>query len=97
MTIDEINTIRLALDTPENNRHYIKHTTDAKIILEKHKAAINYTRCCTELKGLRAISFEDWLIHSCTRINKNLFTFKGINYNAIDARYVYDREVKPSL
>ena len=49
MTIDEINTIRLALDTPENNRHYIKHTTDAKIILNKQQEAINYTRCCTEL------------------------------------------------
>ena len=46
MTIDEINTIRLALDTPENNRHYIKHTTDAKIILNKQQEAINYTRCC---------------------------------------------------
>ena len=49
MTIDEINTIRLALDTPENNRHYVKHTTDAKMILNKEQEAINYTRCCTEL------------------------------------------------
>jgi hypothetical protein len=49
MTIDEINTIRLALDTPENNRHYIKHTTDAKIILNKQQEAINYTSCCTQL------------------------------------------------
>jgi len=49
MTIDEINTIRLALDTPENNKHYIKHTTDAKIILNKQQAAINYTHSCTEV------------------------------------------------
>ena len=49
MTIDEINTIRLALDTPEHNRHYVKHTTDAKIILNKEQEAINYTRCSTEL------------------------------------------------
>ena len=73
MTIDEINTIRLALDTPENNRHYIKHTTDAKIILEKHKAAINYTRCCTELKDKETISFRDW-------VNQNKYTRFGNGY-----------------
>lgn len=50
MTIDEINTIRLALDTPEHNKHYVKHVTDAKMILNKEQEAINYTRCCTELK-----------------------------------------------
>ena len=49
MTIDEINTIRLALDTPEHNRHYVKHTTDAKMILNKEQEAINFTHCCTEL------------------------------------------------
>ena len=79
---------------------YEDQLNDKKELLNcfnKLKEAINFIPCCTELKGLRAISFEDWLIHSCTRINKNLFTFKGINYNAIDARYVYDREVKPSL
>ena len=47
MTVDEINTIRLALDTPESNRHYIKHTTDAKLILNKQQEAINYKLCCT--------------------------------------------------
>ena len=46
MTIDEINTIRLALDTPEHNRHYIKHVTDAKMILNKEQEAINYSQCC---------------------------------------------------
>ena len=49
MTIDEINTIRLALDTPEHNRHYVKHVTDAKMILNKEQEAINYSQCCTEL------------------------------------------------
>jgi hypothetical protein len=48
MRIDEINTIRLALDTPEHNRHYVKHVTDAKMILNKEQEAINYTRCSTE-------------------------------------------------
>jgi len=43
---DDINTIRLALDTPEYNRHYVKHTTDAKMILNKQEKAINYTHCC---------------------------------------------------
>ena len=38
MTIDDINAIRLALDTPEHNRHYVSHTTDAKIILNKKQA-----------------------------------------------------------
>lgn len=46
MTIDEINTIRLALDTPEHNRHYVKHVTDAKMILNKEQEAINYNQCC---------------------------------------------------
>jgi hypothetical protein len=46
MTIDEINTIRLALDTPEHNRHYVKHVTDAKMILNKEQEAINYSQCC---------------------------------------------------
>ena len=46
MTIDEINTIRLALDTPEHNKHYVKHVTDAKMILNKQQEAINYTPCC---------------------------------------------------
>jgi hypothetical protein len=50
MTIGEINTIRLALDTPEHNRHYVKHVTDAKMILNKEQEAINYTRCCMELR-----------------------------------------------
>ena len=46
MTIDEINTIRLALNTPEHNRHYIKHVTDAKMILNKEQEAINVMQCC---------------------------------------------------
>jgi hypothetical protein len=29
--------------------------------IEKLYEAINYTRCCTELKDKEAISFEDWL------------------------------------
>jgi hypothetical protein len=33
MTIKQIETIRLALDTPEANKQYIKHCTDAKVIL----------------------------------------------------------------
>ena len=49
MTIDEINTLRLALDTPEHNRHYTKHTTDAKMILNREQEAINFIPCCKEL------------------------------------------------
>ena len=58
MTIDEINTIRLALDTPEHNRHYVKHTTDAKMILNKEQEAINYTRCCESVKEKNTHTFE---------------------------------------
>ena len=35
MTIEDINTIRLALATPEHNRHYEKHAADAHEILNK--------------------------------------------------------------
>jgi len=37
MTIKQIETIRLALDTPEANKQYIKHCTDAKLILNLFK------------------------------------------------------------
>ena len=33
MTIKQIGIIRLALDTPEDNKHYKKHCVDAKLIL----------------------------------------------------------------
>lgn len=46
MTIEEIELIRLALDTPEHNKNYVKHTTEAKMILNKHEEAINYSQCC---------------------------------------------------
>jgi|GEM_PF-1544285 hypothetical protein len=33
MTVKQIEIIRLALDTPEANKYYVKHCTDAKLIL----------------------------------------------------------------
>ena len=46
MTIDEINIIRLALDTHRYEVDCQKNITDAKRILNKQEKAINYTRCC---------------------------------------------------
>ena len=46
MTIDEINIIRLALDTHRYEVDCEKNITDAKRILNKQEKAINYTRCC---------------------------------------------------
>jgi hypothetical protein len=37
MTIKQIEIIRLALDTPEDNKHYEKHCVDAKLILNLFK------------------------------------------------------------
>ena len=68
MTIDEINTIRLALDTPEHNRHYVKHTTDAKMILNKEQEAINYTHCCEELR-------DEYLQPELERRAKDVYRF----------------------
>ena len=76
MTIDEINTIRLALDTPEHNRHYVKHVTDAKMILNKEQEAINYTHSCTELK-----TFD---IHEC--INEVTKSANKLSPWIVDAR-----------
>ena len=97
MTIDEINTIRLALDTPEHNKHYVKHTTDAKKILNKEQEAINYTHCCKTLKGKEVIPFEDWRKDNCIHLEGDLYSFKHNVFDSYDLRYVYKRECKQSL
>ena len=76
MKIDEINTIRLALDTPEHNRHYVKHVTDAKMILNKEQEAINYTRCCkSDSEQLEAVEdLKEWAYDNC-----NSFTQERLN------------------
>jgi len=71
MTIDEINIIRLALDTPEHNRHYTKHTTDAKMILNKEQEAINYTQCCETLPSKEQLRGTDLYIHLNTESTLN--------------------------
>ena len=60
MTVEEIEIIRKALDTPEHNIHYIKHVTEAKTILNKEEKAISVTRCCETLKDNRILTFDGW-------------------------------------
>jgi hypothetical protein len=42
-------------------------------IKELIQQAINYTRCCTELRDKEVISFRDW-------VNQNKYTRFGIGY-----------------
>ena len=41
--------------------------------INEHKVAINYTRCCTELKDKEVISFRDW-------VKQNKYTRFGNGY-----------------
>ena len=41
------------------NRLY-NYDSFSQEFLDSNEAKINYTRCCTELKGKEVISFEDW-------------------------------------
>ena len=98
MTIDEINTIRLALDTPEHNRHYVKHTTDAKMILNKEQEAINYSQCCKQLKDKEENNIEIKTLGDLKRAypEGKLHTVNGygkiINYS-VDGEIVYTRHL----
>ena len=78
MTIDEINTIRLALDTPEHNRHYVMHVTDAKMILNKQQEAINYTHSCKSVKN----TDNETPLDKIKVLTNTLETFRNIPYTS---------------
>ncbi len=41
--------------------------------------AINYTRCCTELKGKETLYFEDWVKHNYREGKHKYYSLNGLN------------------
>ena len=60
----------------EFNKYNVNNYTD---FLEKKLEAINYTRCCEELKGKEAIPFEDWLKDKFIKISDTDYTNKDLD------------------
>ena len=60
---------------------------------EIREEAINYTHCCTELKGKYKMSFNDWLRVNCepTR-NKNLFIKNKKLQTRLELIGMYEKE-----
>lgn len=58
--------IKLIIDTFEHHESNLESEwsvelgTKEKTFLKKLKEAINYTRCCTELKGKEVMTFDEW-------------------------------------
>jgi hypothetical protein len=47
----------------------------------KLKEAINYTRCCTELKGKEVISFDEWLrVNNYAKSNEAKYLDENANW-----------------
>ena len=59
MKLEEIEIIRIALDTEETHKDFVKNITEAKIILNKEEKAINYSQCCKSDSELLACDLYD--------------------------------------
>ena len=88
MDLDKI--LNLALNKAFIGKDRIKQINSNEIadFVNKHLVAINYTRCCTELKDKKVFTFEEWL-----EVN---YTQKGYIYLSKQAESAWYtiREVK---
>ena len=65
--------------------------------LEKQLEAINYTRCCTELKDKEGITFEVWLKGNCEYLNDDYYLYNEETYNRYDIHTKFITEIKQNL
>ena len=61
--------------------------------LEKQLAAINYTRCCTELKDKETISFEEWLFVNNYKKLFDYFVKDHIAFTESELMQIYNDQV----
>jgi len=69
-------------------------TTDYVKWLEE---AINYTRCCEELKGKEALTFWEWAALNKLETKSDEILYNEIWYYLPDLVRKYEREIKQSL
>jgi len=97
--LDEIDLIRLALDTPEENRNYIQHTADAKKILNRIEKEIKQVKntvdladVSSELNICEAPKFKDWLSDNFKKRSEfyydEIVTDKTYSIQEIQSKYV---------
>mgnify|MGYP003626037055 CR=1 FL=1 len=61
--------------------------------LEKQLAAINYTRCCTELKDKETISFEEWLFVNNYKKLFDYFVKDAVSFTESELMQIYNDQV----
>jgi hypothetical protein len=71
-----------------------KQIEESEIFVEELRAAISVTRCCTELKDKKVISFNDWLEKLEWKQLGNSYTLKkGNSYSDVESLLrVYTKE-----
>ena len=51
-----------------------RHGATHKAVINALNEAINYTRCCTELKSKKALTFEEWCdVNNVVKVAFNIF------------------------
>jgi hypothetical protein len=81
--IDEITEIEIKDGTLTINQFDNNNVILSQDNLKKIFAAINYTHCCTELKGKQPMTFDEW-------INFNKYTKKTIGYKRNQILFGYE-------
>ena len=64
-----------------------------KAIIDALEEAINYTRCCTELKDLDNYNFEDQIIVNGYAVYDDYYLKNDIAFSERDLIEIYNKEV----
>ena len=52
---------KMRTDYGNNENIIFAQDSDLEVVVDELLTAINYTRCCEELKGKKAMTFEEWV------------------------------------
>lgn len=93
MDLDKI--LNLALNKALIGKDRIKQVNSNEIadFVNKHLEAINYTRCCTQLKALDNDNFEDWIIVNGYTVFDDYYLKNDIAFSESDLIEIYNKEV----
>jgi hypothetical protein len=68
-------------------------TEIAQMLLDVKNEAINYTRCCTELKSKETITFEEWLFVNDYKKLFDYFVKDSVSFTESELIQIYNNQV----